>query len=134
MSEQFKMNFTDSEVSFLVYLGWKTLGWALVFLGVILVLRFIKVWLLHAWVREVTRQETDREQSRAEAIQEICCRMETNRRTRRLLIIRPNGRIVSAGIGPAGDDDGLEGEAAAMVARDDRYIACLLYTSPSPRD
>ena len=31
------MSFSASEADFLIYLGWKTLGWALVFLGVILV-------------------------------------------------------------------------------------------------
>lgn len=117
------MNFSDSEVNFLVYLGWKTLGWALVFLGVVLVLRFLKVWLLHTWVREVTRQEVEREQSRAEAIQEICCQMESNRRSsNRLLIIRPNGRIISAGLGAGGVEEGnlVEGGAtpAGIVSND----------------
>ena len=119
------MNFTAGAVNFLVYLGWKTLGWALVFLGVILVLRFIKVWSLHTWVREVTRQEADREQSRSEAIAEICCRMESNRRSRRRLITRPNGRVVSSsagiGAGMAMEEEEATGNPAAMIIRDDRY-------------
>ena len=39
----FQLNFSDTEVNFLVYLGWKTFGWALVLVGVLLVLRFLKV-------------------------------------------------------------------------------------------
>ena len=84
LNNHINMHFTDSEVNFLVYLGWKTLGWALVFLGVLLVLRFLKIWLLHSWMRETTRGSRLRgrgsdefnpelERARAEAVQVTMC-------------------------------------------------------------
>jgi hypothetical protein len=40
------------EFPYLAYLGYKTLGWAIIFLAFLLILRFVKVWLLHTWIRE----------------------------------------------------------------------------------
>lgn len=37
---------------FLAYLGYKTFGWVVVFIAVLILLRFVKLWLLHTWIRE----------------------------------------------------------------------------------
>ncbi len=71
--------FSDSEVNFLLYLGWKTLGWAVVFLGVMLALRFLKLWLLQEWSRETSSSSRELERARAEALEQICARMRANR-------------------------------------------------------
>ena len=79
--------------NFLIYLGWKTLGWALVFLGVTLLAKIMKMWLLHYWARELSRDANDpaiRElaRSREEAALEVCARMERNRRMRNQRMVR----------------------------------------------
>ena len=41
----------DEDVTFFIYLGWMSLGWSLVLAGILLVLRFLRSWLLTAFIR-----------------------------------------------------------------------------------
>ena len=41
----------DEDVTFFMYLGWMSLGWGLVLAGILLILRFIRSWLLTAFIR-----------------------------------------------------------------------------------
>lgn len=41
----------DEDVTFFMYLGWMSLGWGLVLAGILLILRFIRSWLLTALIR-----------------------------------------------------------------------------------
>lgn len=41
----------DQDVTFFMYLGWMSLGWGLVLAGILLILRFIRSWLLTAFIR-----------------------------------------------------------------------------------
>lgn len=52
------------------------------FFGVLLFLRFLRVWLLKAWLEEVGQNyaQSELERARVETVQEICSNMEQNRR------------------------------------------------------
>jgi len=41
----------NEDVTFFMYLGWMSLGWGLVLAGILLILRFIRSWLLTAFIR-----------------------------------------------------------------------------------
>ena len=76
---KFSLDLNVNDVNFLVYLGWKALGWALVFLAVVLIMRFFKLYLLHAWQHQTFSHV---ESSRADARVEISARLRRRRRRR----------------------------------------------------
>lgn len=41
----------DEDVTFFMSLGWMSLGWGLILAGILLILRFIRSWLLTAFIR-----------------------------------------------------------------------------------
>ena len=86
INREINSNFTQSEINFLIYIGWKALGWALVFLSVMLILRFLKLWLLHTWELSPngasSSQRRQLEVARAEAINEIRATRRQRRRER----------------------------------------------------
>ena len=90
INREIDANFSQSEINFLIYIGWKALGWALVFVSVMLILRFLKLWLLHTWERELSPENRRRppsarrqlEMARTEAIDEIRAARRQRRRER----------------------------------------------------
>jgi len=45
------VNMVEEDVTLFMYLGWMSLGWGLVLACILIVLRFIRSWLLTAFIR-----------------------------------------------------------------------------------
>jgi len=135
---------TSVDFPFLAYLGYKTFGWVVVFIAVLILLRFVKLWLLHAWVREAGIGGGEGSgfgggrggALRDEVVYEICLRVEGQdngeggggRRLNRALIglgRRRSSRSRSARRGPEDEDSPPDyaevtgGHRAAVSNEDD---------------